>query len=204
MTSARRRGLLDWLEPLSPGLTYSRALRGPPPPPSWSRRERAARVSKQPQPDKWSSGRVRVLRRGGGEDALLIAVRGGPDPGHGARPREPSVWCSLRPLAARCLAPRASPAPRRSPPPVESCPGKWWRERAWPSAAWAWVRVARRRWRLGCWGCAQGAWGADAARRRGWGGRAGPGPGLPWAPAGLFAAVTGFSPLPVRAAGWPT
>ncbi|OWJ99919.1 hypothetical protein Celaphus_00015881 [Cervus elaphus hippelaphus] len=68
------RPLLDWLEPLPLGLFYSRALRGLPPPPSWSRRERAARVSKQPEPGKSSCGRVRVLQDSGGDDARLSSV----------------------------------------------------------------------------------------------------------------------------------
>uniref|UniRef100_A0A3Q1MCH5 Telomere-associated protein RIF1 n=2 Tax=Bos taurus TaxID=9913 RepID=A0A3Q1MCH5_BOVIN len=68
------RPLLDWLEPLPLGLFYSRALRGPPPPPSWSRRERAARGSKQPDLGKWSCGHVRVLQGSGGDDAGLSSV----------------------------------------------------------------------------------------------------------------------------------
>lgn len=75
MISARLR-LLDWLEALPPGLYYSRALVGPPPPPSWSRRERAARESKQPETGKSSSGSVRVPRGSRGEDAVLIFLRG--------------------------------------------------------------------------------------------------------------------------------
>lgn len=116
MTPARRC-LLDWLGPLPPGLSYSRALWGPPPPPSWSRRERAARVSKQPEPGKSRSGCVRVLQGSGGEDAGLssyvgvnigvTAIGGG----------EPSAWRNLRPLAVRRLAPRAS----LEAAPVSSC-----------------------------------------------------------------------------------
>lgn len=75
MTSARLC-LLDWLEALPPGLPYSRALVGPPPPPSWSGRERTARESKQPEPGKSSSGSVGVPRGSRGEDAALIFVRG--------------------------------------------------------------------------------------------------------------------------------
>ena len=122
MTPARRC-LLDWLEPLPPGLSYSRALRGPPPPPSWSRRERAARVSKQPEPGKSRSGSVRVLQGSGREDAGLSSYLGVNIGVRVLGRGEPSAWRNLRPLAVRRLAPRASPA-------VESCPGNWWRERA--------------------------------------------------------------------------
>lgn len=88
--SSARCGLLDWLEPLPSRLPHSRALPGPPPTPSWSRRERAARVSKPHERGKSRSGCARGLRGCGGEDAVLTFERGGKHWGHSAR-----LWGAL-------------------------------------------------------------------------------------------------------------
>lgn len=105
------RPLLDWLEPLPLGLFYSRALRGPPPPPSWSRTERAARGSKQPEPGKWSCGHVRVLQGSGGDDAGLssnVGVNAGVSVlGCG----EPSAWSISAPSRRDASFPGLLPPP---------------------------------------------------------------------------------------------
>ena len=137
------RPLLDWLEPLPLGLFYSRALRGLPPPPSWSRRERAARVSKQPEPGKSSCGHVRVLQGSGGDDAGLssyVGVNAGVSvPGGG----EPSAWSTSAPSRRDASLPGLLPPPPLVSSPCWKLPGKVvagaGRDR---SAAWAWVRVA--------------------------------------------------------------
>ncbi|KAF7465268.1 telomere-associated protein RIF1 [Marmota monax] len=85
-TPPARRCLLDWLEPLPPGLSYSRALLGPPPPPSWSKRELVARVSKLPESPKSGFGSLQVQRRSGGEDAVLNIVRRAKYPGRASAP----------------------------------------------------------------------------------------------------------------------
>ena len=111
------RPLLDWLEPLPLGLFYSRALRGLPPPPSWSRRERAARVSKQPEPGKSSCGRVRVLPGSGGDDAGLssyVGVNAGVSVLGGG---EPSAWSTSAPSRRDASFPGLLP-----PPPLVSSP----------------------------------------------------------------------------------
>lgn len=162
-------------------------------------------MSKQPTPGEVEA-RPRPCGAGsGGEDAVLTFIRGGTCRGRMARTQESSVGRSLRPLAVRRLFP-ASPAPRRSPPPVESCPGKWWRERA--GAVWAWMRVAKRGTRFGWRARAPGARGADAVgepgRPRRAGGRArarGCGLGSRWVGAGSFPSVTACSPLPAGASG---
>lgn len=204
MTSARLC-LLDWLEALPPGLPYSRALVGPPPPPSWSRRERAARESKQPEPGKSSSGSVGVPRGSRGEDAVLIFVRGlsigatvlGPGNPQLSAPSAPSRRdaslpgllpppAGLLPLlkAARESGGGSGPGPQRSVGPAACC------------KAQEEVRVLD----LGARGRACGCGGTvrPGAGARVWG------PDSDRAATGLLPSVIGFSPLPVRASGWPT
>lgn len=204
MTSARLC-LLDWLEALPPGLPYSRALVGPPPPPSWSGRERAARESKQPEPGKSSSGWVGVPRGSRGEDAALIFVRGvnigatvlGPGNSQFSAPSAPSRLVAslpgllpppagLLPLlkAARESGGGSGPGPERSVGPAACC------------KAQEEVRVLD----LGARGRACGR---DGVVRPGAGARVS-GRGSDPAAAGFFRSVIGFSSLPVRALGWPT
>ncbi|KAG8510424.1 LOW QUALITY PROTEIN: Telomere-associated protein RIF1, partial [Galemys pyrenaicus] len=77
------------------------------------------------------SGRVRVLRGRGQEDAVRIFA----DDYRGHSGRSRGTLCLAQPPPPRGEMPGSAgfsrPLPRQSPPPVESCPGKWWRERAW-------------------------------------------------------------------------
>lgn len=177
---------------------------GPAPPPSWSRRESAARVSKQPEHGKSSSGSVRVLRGRGGEDPLLIFL-GGINIGvtvigrgellvcpPSAPSRRDASFPGLLPPSADLLpllkAARESGGGSGPRPECGVASGSWCRA---PEEVRAGV------WCFGGLGCRRGV-ALRPGRACGCEGR------THTAAAGLFPSVTGFSPLPVRASGWPT
>lgn len=161
-------------------------------------------MSKQPEQGKSSSGSVRVLRGRGGEDPVLIFL-GGINIGV-------TVIGRGKPLVCPPSAPsrRDASFPGLLPPSADLLPLlKAARESGGGSgprpecgvASGSWCRapeeVRAGVWCFGGLGCRRGV-AVRPGRACGCEGR------THTAAAGLFPSVTGFSPLPVRASGWPT